>query len=369
MPSLPNAALEIRVVAVPTSKDEPWILLTCIKTTATVVAEISLPDDSNTCQVCLPTLRTFRPTRLLLEGIQDIDALHLLSLLAADVGESVRDLSIMNLDASNVSDVQNVITKFDKTGDSVTRLHLSTMFPLTHTVSLATCLGSLAYLRLDLREEMVPEFFQNDDNGKQQIGLSLGALSSLSSLETLDIRISHDLQMNRYFDLDSHVVMGFAHGYACIPSLQRISSHVLPSEPRAFLDMMSQLPNLVNISRLSFGAHRLWQEANAADGHDKLEKLSIHVLKIKERELLSLVSACNGLFSALTELELHVHSICCDVADMVRILSSLADHPSLKVVKCGWGDELEETSGEFATLYREELEGERIELVEIPYSD
>ena len=188
MPS-PGTTLNIRIVANNTelAREREWqVTWDSSKSIVNLDLKRSLEVSS------LLRLRTIRATRLHVESsiTEEIGvSVRLLHHLAAEVGGTVTDLSILGLERADVFDLQESFSKFDENnGPPVTKLCLSTKFPLVLAVSAITRLRHLVTVGLTLRREMVPEWTERmTRNDLESVGFHLSGLSSLPDLRNLDI--------------------------------------------------------------------------------------------------------------------------------------------------------------------------------------
>jgi len=67
---------------------------------------------------------------------------------ATDVDGTVTDLDILDLEATDMAELQETFSLFDKSrGECVTKLQLSTLFPLVDMISASNCLRELLSLK------------------------------------------------------------------------------------------------------------------------------------------------------------------------------------------------------------------------------
>lgn len=283
---------------------------------------------------------------------------RLLQHVAAEIGGVVIDLAIVGLASTPVIELQKAFFKFE----NVTKLHLSTAFPLVYAVSSASCIRILVSIELLLREEMIPEYFESGETNEQQSGLHLGALSSLPNLRHLDVRYDNYCS-NANLPLDGKIMASFMLGYASIPQLQSLSTHLLDDlgdESReAFAFMLRRLEHLNHLSMLYKPQAVFWKNVHDAGGHEYLQKLDVFFPEFLSSvdDLESMVDACNKDFPSLAELEIRIDWDD-DELEAIRVLSGLKSHKSLCAVKCG-------AHGNFLSKSQEGL-GEYIKVTKIP---
>lgn len=317
-------------------------------------------------------VRSFRRN---LGGVVDI---RMLRRLAEDVRDTVDELNISNLGASSMIELQETFSLFDNKsgGPPLKKLSLSTLFPLVHAMSAATCLRDIISLNICLKKEMVPEWTHRYDSDENQpfvvssVGLHLSALASLPKVQELSITLS---KTNHRITIDNDAVVSFMLGCSAIPGLKRLWSTMLydwhDDCGKTVATMLHRLPDLEELGLLSVGIRGyVWQHIHAMGGHRKLRKLALSytssVMRTHQHDVDALVRACSQDFPSLVELEIHF-KILLTPGEVIRALEGLKSHPSLSVIKfgCFIGE-----NGNFFLECRQSL-GARISVMEIKYVD
>jgi hypothetical protein len=221
MPAPSDLTLKILLLPASSLAGRPW---TASWDSSRALVEMRV---SNCLAVsAFPLVKSIRPTRLIVEPHDEeegkVDA-GLIHCLATQVAKTVTKLSVMNLHASSIIELQESLGKFDEEGDGVTELQLSTCHPLMHTVSAILCLRKLRCLCLSLNEEMAKGWSHNP----LSFGLHFAALSALSNLEDLTVRVIQQDETDK-MQRDDMAVAGHMLGCSGISNLRKLSSDLLP---------------------------------------------------------------------------------------------------------------------------------------------
>jgi hypothetical protein len=320
----------------------------------------------------IPVVKSIRPTWLKVAPLEDVEGrvdARLTHRLATQVAKTVTKLSIVNLTASSVIELQDSLAEFEKEGDCVTELQLSACVPFVHTMSAILRLRKLRSLCLSIRREMIVGWTAFP----KSVGLQFAALSALPDLEELTVRaqvIEEDDEVETMMN-NGAAIVGHTIGYSANKSLKKLLSHFLHYEgdgvsQRPFATMLHHLTNLESLSILQFPEPGLWRQVHAAGGHEKLQDLAAQLVPMLDvGEMNSFVSACINDFPALQQLEIHFYNVLpFDNNRLVQAVARLKTHPSLMTIKCGWYDD--DVKGSFFEDCREAL-GDGVEVTEIPY--
>lgn len=173
-----------------------------------------------------PTVESIRPTWLQVHSLDDeegrVDA-RLVHHLATQTAKTTTKLSIVNLVSSSIIELQDSLAEFDKGGDGITELQLSTCVPFVHTMSAILRLSKLRSLCLSIRREMIAGW----DELPESVGLQFAALSALPDLEELTVRgrvLEEDDEVET-MERDGGAIAGHVLGYSAIKTLKKLSSH------------------------------------------------------------------------------------------------------------------------------------------------
>jgi hypothetical protein len=335
----PGTSLEIRLFSGFPSSLANAITWHHIGSLVQVSADINLPGSQ------FPPLRTIRPARLHIETFSSIFGelgppvdISRLRMLAADVGGTVTDLTVVNLQAHDLTELQESFSKFDDVGDSVRKLHLSTLFPLPRALSAATCLRDLERLSLVLTDEMLPDWRED----ALAVGDSLSELASLPNLRDLAIH-RHFFQSIDGIDRDDAAAMSFALGCSHIRQLKRLTSCMLVDRgvmsQKGIATVFRRLVGLEQLSELTDPTYWLWREIGLMGGNKTLQKLAIRYYEAEVEDLKALVIGCTQSLPSLAELDINLMVFFIDHSDhneTIGALTGLKDHSSLRRVNITW---------------------------------
>lgn len=379
MPPPPDSRLEILILQDQKQARErptPWTVI-CKKGRNIVRLEFRSPIEAegNTdgridrMLSSIPCWRAVRPTKLFVEssGENGVDV-RLISHLAVDVGSTVTDLSIRDMGQAHVVELQEAFLQFGEHG-KVTRLILSTLFPLVYAVSAITCLSDLTSVTLILKKQMLPEDLGNPaGNSTRQFGFHLGGLSSLSLLEKLAITVADEQCAREFLKLwiNEDTVAGMMLGCASLPRLKSLDVPLFGGGARsqnAFALMLRRLPWLTILATVRDPTPEFWGYVQVAGGHKRLRKLSLCYSPLQDvGSLDAVVVSCVRDFPVLERLSLLFAGMQSTPDEIVNSLAGLQSHKSLYTLECGL---LPGGTENFVKACQEVL-GERIKVLAIP---
>lgn len=378
MPPLKDSCLEI-IIKGRDEQDEdedrhrPLWKVTCDRDKSVVRARFNSPEDEQSesrdrdsnsdfdlIMSGIPSFKTVRPGKLVVRStMKDGVDIRFLSHLAINVGKTVTDLTIHSLGEASAVELQNVFLKFGENG-KVSKVSLSTLFPLARAVSAIVFLPELVSIKLLLRKEMMPKDL--DD-----VGLCLCSLSQLARLKVLDLEVNGTAMVQSVASFDDSVTASFILGCASLVRLESLFCDIFQDRgaetQKSLALMLGRLPLLKYLGIVFNLGPETWKEINDVGGHKNLQKLDLFVDGMSAEVVDSIVAAFITDFTALNEVNLQFLDMRCTLNEALHSLGGLKSHKSLSTLRIGWKDTLD--TGIDIPSFQEAIGG-RIRVEEFP---